>query len=140
MLLRFSLYGFLKNQRYFEAFWILAFLEKDLSFFAIGTLFGFRELAANLMEIPSGAVADLWGRKRAMILSFGAMPPVNRHSLRQVHRAAPEDSPSLKFLLALPGFVAKVGAHATRYPPSGLARGGSSVGESQDALCPWDPG
>lgn len=69
MIKRFSLYGFLKNQRYFEFFWVLAFLEKGLSFFEIGLLFGFREIVTNIMEIPSGAVADLWGRRRAMILS-----------------------------------------------------------------------
>jgi uncharacterized membrane protein YfcA len=38
MLFRFSLYGFLKNQRYFEPFLVLAFLEKGLSFFEIGLL------------------------------------------------------------------------------------------------------
>ncbi|RKU23535.1 hypothetical protein C6500_01335 [Candidatus Poribacteria bacterium] len=72
MLFRFSLYGFLKNQRYYDPFLILAFLEKDLSFFQIGILIGFREICTNLFEIPSGAVADLYGRRRAMIFSFCA--------------------------------------------------------------------
>ncbi len=72
MLFRFSLYGFLKNQTYFEPFLILAFLEKDLSFFQIGLLIGFREVCINLFEIPSGAVADLYGRRRSMIFSFCA--------------------------------------------------------------------
>jgi len=67
---RFSLYGFLKNQQYFEPFLILAFLDKDLSFFVIGLLIAFRELVANLLEIPSGAVADVFGRRRSMMLSF----------------------------------------------------------------------
>ena len=70
MLFRFSLYGFLKNQTYFEPFLILAFLEKDLSFFQIGILIGFREVCINIFEIPSGAVADLYGRRRSMIFSF----------------------------------------------------------------------
>jgi len=70
MLTRFSLYGFLKNQRYFEPFIILFFLEKGLSFTQIGFLVGFRELCINIMEIPSGAFADLHGRRRSMILSF----------------------------------------------------------------------
>ncbi len=70
MLARFSLYGFLKNQRYFEPFIILFFLEKGLSFTQIGLLVGFRELCINVMEIPSGAFADLHGRRRCMILSF----------------------------------------------------------------------
>jgi MFS family permease len=72
VLWRFSLYGFLKNQRYFDAFWILAFLEKDLSFFTIGLLFGFREVLTNLLEIPSGALADVWGRRKSMVLSLTA--------------------------------------------------------------------
>lgn len=72
MLLRFSLYGLLKNQRYFEPFLILAYLELGLSFFEIGLLIGFRELAVNVMEIPSGAIADVHGRRKAMIASFVA--------------------------------------------------------------------
>ncbi|MDD4874265.1 MAG: MFS transporter [Dehalococcoidales bacterium] len=70
MIRRFSLYGFLKNQRYFEPFIILFFLQQGLSFTQIGFLIGFRELFINLIEIPSGAVADLFGRRRSMILSF----------------------------------------------------------------------
>jgi MFS family permease len=70
MLFRFCLYGFLKNQRYFEPFLVLAFLEKGLSFTQIGLLIGFREICVNVMEVPTGAVADVLGRRRAMILSF----------------------------------------------------------------------
>jgi MFS family permease len=73
MLFRFSLYGFLKNQQYYDYFLMLIFYEeKGLSFTWIGLLFGFRELAVALMEVPSGAVADLCGRRRSMILSFSA--------------------------------------------------------------------
>ena len=72
MLFRFSLYGFLKNQRYYEPFLYLVFLEKGLSYFAIGILIGFREVCTNLFEIPSGAIADLYGRRRALIFSFCA--------------------------------------------------------------------
>lgn len=70
MLARFSLYGFLKNQRYFEPFLLLAFLDKGLSFFAIGGLIAFREIATTLLEIPSGSVADLLGRRRSMVVAF----------------------------------------------------------------------
>ncbi len=72
MIKRFSLYGFLKNQRYFGPFIILFFLQNGLSFTQIGFLVAFRELFINLMEMPSGAVADLFGRRRSMILSFTA--------------------------------------------------------------------
>ena len=70
MLARFCLYGFLKNQKYFEFFLFLAFREeKHLSFTQIGLLIGFREICINLLEVPTGAVADVLGRRKAMILS-----------------------------------------------------------------------
>jgi len=70
MMFRFSLYGFLKNQRYFEPFLWLAFLEKGLSFSEIGFLIGFRELTINILEIPTGAIADVFGRRRSMVYSM----------------------------------------------------------------------
>lgn len=71
MLFRFSLYGFLKNQQYYDPFLILFFRwERGLSFLQIGTLIAFREVLVNLLEVPSGAVADLYGRRKSMILSF----------------------------------------------------------------------
>ncbi len=72
MFFRFCLYGFLKNQRYFEPFLILIFLEKGMSFFQIGLLVAFREIVVNVFEIPSGALADVWGRRRSMVLSYSA--------------------------------------------------------------------
>lgn len=72
MILRFCLYGLLKNQRYFAPFWILAFLDKGLSFAMIGLLIGFREISVAILEIPTGAVADSVGRRSAMILSHVA--------------------------------------------------------------------
>ncbi len=72
MLFRFSLYGFLKNQRYFDPFLILFFRQAGLSFTAIGLLVGFREVLINLFEVPSGALADIYGRRRCMIFSFCA--------------------------------------------------------------------
>ncbi len=70
MLLRFSLYGFLKNQRYFEPFLLLAMLDVGLGFSEIGLLVALRELTTTALEIPSGALADGLGRRRAMVLSF----------------------------------------------------------------------
>ena len=72
MLFRFSLYGFLKNQRYFEPFLILVLLEKGLTFFEIGLLIAFREITVIALEVPSGAIADVYGRRKSMMLSFGA--------------------------------------------------------------------
>ncbi len=70
MLFKFSAYGFLKNLRFFEPFLYLFFLENGLSFFQIGILISIREIFVNLFEIPTGAVADLSGRRRAMVFSF----------------------------------------------------------------------
>ena len=72
VLFRFCLYGFLKNQQYWAPFLLLAFRAKGLSFTAIGLLLAIRALVTNLLEIPSGALADLHGRRRAMLLSFSA--------------------------------------------------------------------
>jgi len=70
MLRRFSLYGFLKNQQYYDYFLILAFRQMELSYFMIGVLIAFREIMITVMEIPTGAIADIYGRRRSMIFSF----------------------------------------------------------------------
>jgi MFS family permease len=69
-LLRFCLYGFLKNQQYYEPFFMLALLAKGLSFLDYGLLWGFCKVCTNVLEIPAGAIADVWGRRRIMIASF----------------------------------------------------------------------
>ena len=72
MIRRFSLYGFLKNQRYFEPFLLLVFMEKGLTFFEIGVLIAIREATVVVLEIPSGAIADVHGRRMSMVVSFVA--------------------------------------------------------------------
>ena len=67
---KFCMYGFLKNLRFFEPFLVLFFLEKGLSFLQIGTLYALREIATNILEIPTGVIADAMGRRRTMISSF----------------------------------------------------------------------
>lgn len=51
---------------------MLALLAHELSFFWIGMLYACRSLSMNLLEIPSGALADSWGRRGCMIFSFVA--------------------------------------------------------------------
>lgn len=72
MLFRFSLYGFLKNQRYFEPFLMLVILRQGFSFLDFGLLISCREFTINLLEIPSGVAADSFGRRRSMVTSFVA--------------------------------------------------------------------
>ncbi len=70
--LKFCLYGFLKNFRFFEPFLYLFFMEKGLSFFQIGTLIAIREITRSISEIPTGLLADIFGRRKMMIFSFSA--------------------------------------------------------------------
>ena len=67
---KFCFYGFFKNLRFFDAFLILFFLEKGLSFLEIGVLYAVREIAIIILEIPSGIVADALGRRKTLIASF----------------------------------------------------------------------
>ncbi len=70
MFFRFSAYGFLKNLRFFEPFILLIFRSYGLTFFQIGVLYSIRDIATNLLEIPTGIAADAFGRRRAMVSAF----------------------------------------------------------------------
>jgi len=69
---KFRAYGFLKNLRFFDPFLILFLREAGLSFLAIGTLISIREIATNILEIPTGVMADAFGRRKAMLFGFSA--------------------------------------------------------------------
>jgi hypothetical protein len=49
---------------------VLFLLAQGLSYLQVGTLYAVREIMVNVMEIPSGAVADGIGRRRTMVGSF----------------------------------------------------------------------
>jgi len=72
MYFKFCLYGFLKNQRFFDPFIILFFREMGISFLQIGTLFSIREVSTNILEIPTGIIADSYGRRKSMIFAFSS--------------------------------------------------------------------
>jgi len=67
---KFCAYGFLKNLRFFEAFLILFLIEKGMSFTNIGILYAIKEIVINMLEIPSGIIADSYGRKSSLVGSF----------------------------------------------------------------------
>jgi len=69
---RFALYGFLKNLRFFEPFLILIFRDVGLSFLLIGSLYAIRDVATNILELPTGVFADAFGRRKTMIIAFAA--------------------------------------------------------------------
>jgi hypothetical protein len=70
MFYQFSAYGFLKNLRFFDPFIILIFRSYGLSYLQIGLLYSIRDVATNIMEIPTGLLADSFGRRKAMISAF----------------------------------------------------------------------
>jgi len=67
---KFCLYGFLKNFRFFDAFFILFLVDKGLTYTEIGMLYAIREIVINLFEIPSGIIADTYGRRNTLAFSF----------------------------------------------------------------------
>ncbi|MCP4141709.1 MAG: MFS transporter [Chloroflexi bacterium] len=69
---RFAAYGFLKNLRFFDPFIILIFREAGLSFLQIGLLYSIRDIATNILEIPTGVFADAFGRRKAMVMAFAS--------------------------------------------------------------------
>ena len=69
---KFRAYGFLKNLRFFDPFLILFLRDAGLSFLAIGTLISIREITTNILEIPTGVLADAFGRRKAMLFGFSA--------------------------------------------------------------------
>jgi len=67
---KFAFYGFFKNLRFFEPYIYLYFLAIGLSFFEIGLIISIRELSIYIFEIPTGFIADIWGKKKSMLLCF----------------------------------------------------------------------
>ncbi len=68
---KFCAYGFLKNLKFFEPFLIIYLMSNNISLFQIGILIAAREVIVNLFEIPSGIIADFFGRKKELYLCFG---------------------------------------------------------------------
>ncbi len=67
---KFSLYGLLKNLRFFEPFMLVYFLSSGLNLFQVGLLFSIREIIIYIFEIPSGVIADRYGKKTELIICF----------------------------------------------------------------------
>jgi len=61
---------FIAHLLYFApAFWILQF-NQYLSLFQIGILFSILSVSSFIFEIPTGAIADLYGRKFSVLLGY----------------------------------------------------------------------
>ena len=69
---KFRFYGFFKNLRFFEPFLLIMLLDPiiGLSLFEIGLLVSIREIFTYMFEIPSGVIADKFGKKRELLICF----------------------------------------------------------------------
>lgn len=70
MLFRFCLYSILKNLRFFDPFLAIYLLDAGFSYGEIGSMLGAQRLVTAILEIPSGLIADRWGRRRTLASSF----------------------------------------------------------------------
>lgn len=68
--IKFGFYGLLKNLKFFEPFLWLYFLLNGLSLLEIGILYAIRESIVYVFEVPSGVLADRFGRKNELVLCF----------------------------------------------------------------------
>lgn len=69
-ILKFKLYGFFKNLRFFDPFLLLYLTYNEISVAQIGILYAIREAIIYFMEIPSGVIADNYGKKNELVICF----------------------------------------------------------------------
>ena len=69
-IIKFGFYGLLKNLRFFEPYMIIFFLQSDLTLFHVGLLYSIREVIVYIFEIPSGVIADRYGKKTELYACF----------------------------------------------------------------------
>ncbi|WP_253287512.1 MFS transporter [Clostridium bornimense] len=62
------IYCFMKNFDISSAIWVLYMVYKGLPLWQIGIVEGIFHIASFLFEVPSGALADLFGRKNVIIV------------------------------------------------------------------------
>lgn len=68
---KFGMYGFLKNLRFYEPYLLYYFtIISGLSLFQVGILYSIREIIIYLIEIPSGVIADRYGKKLELVFCF----------------------------------------------------------------------
>src|SRR6056297_1608763 len=67
---KFCAYGFLKNLKLFEPYLMIYLLGMGQDLFQIGLLYSIREIITYIFEIPSGVLADNYGKKRELMTCF----------------------------------------------------------------------
>ena len=67
---RFCMYGAIKNLQFFEAFLLLILMEWKYDLFQIGILGAITHSLTYLFEVPSGVIADHFGKKNELLICF----------------------------------------------------------------------
>lgn len=67
---KFCFYGFLKNLKFFEPYLLIYLLNLGINLFQIGLLYSIRETVVYIFEVPSGVIADYYGKKRELMICF----------------------------------------------------------------------
>jgi len=70
IMIKFRLYGFFKNLKFYEPYILLLLLAWGLNLFQIGLLLLIQEIITYVFEIPSGIIADKFGKKNELMLCF----------------------------------------------------------------------
>ena len=68
--IKFCLYGFFKDLTFFEPYLIIFLMAMQLNLFEIGLLMAIREAMMYLFEVPSGIIADHYGKKKELMMCF----------------------------------------------------------------------
>ena len=67
---KFGFYGLFKNLQFFEPYLLIYLLSMKLCLFQIGLLYSIREIITYIFEIPSGILADHYGKKTELLICF----------------------------------------------------------------------
>lgn len=67
---KFCAYGFLKDLRFFEPYLLIYLMAASLNLFQVGILYAIRAAVIYIFEVPSGIIADTYGKKRELMLCF----------------------------------------------------------------------
>jgi MFS family permease len=70
LVMRFCLYGFLKNLMFFEPYLWVVLVQWGVSLAQIGLLVSVQKMVCYVFELPSGLLADRWGMRRQLCLCF----------------------------------------------------------------------
>ncbi len=70
LMTKFQFYGFFKNLKFFEPYLLVILLSWGLNLFQIGMLVLVRESVMFLFEVPSGILADKFGKKNELMTCF----------------------------------------------------------------------